>query len=159
MAEEAKSRPGLANAKATRHFTFRDVERKWVLVDAQGKSLGRLASQIAAVLRGKNKPTFTPHDDVGDFVVVINAAQVEMRGNDKLFKKMHYKHTGYYGNLKSWRAADIRERFPEKLVELAVAGMIPRGPLGNRVMKKLKIYAGAEHPHAAQKPEPIELRA
>lgn len=159
MAEATKPRAGLANVKPTKHFSFRDVERKWVLVDAQGKSLGRLASQVAAILRGKHKPTFTQHDDVGDFVVVINAAQVEMRGNDKLNKAMYYKHTGYYGNMKTWRAADIRERFPEKLIELAVAGMIPRGPLGNRVMKKLKIYAGAEHPHAAQKPEPVELRA
>jgi len=143
--------------KPTRHFTSRDVERKWVLVDAKGKSLGRMASQVASILRGKNKPSFTPHGDVGDFVVVINAAQVEMRGNEKLFKTMHHKHTGYYGNMKSWRAADIRERFPAKLIELAVGGMVPRGPLGNRVLKKLKVYAGAEHPHAAQKPEPVEL--
>jgi len=159
MAEEGKTRAGLPNVKPTRHFSYRDVERKWVLVDAKGKSLGRLASQVAAILRGKNKPQFTQHDDVGDFVVVINAAEVEMKGNQKIEKAMYYKHTGYYGNLKKWRATDIRERFPEKLIELAVAGMIPRGPLGNRVMKKLKIYAGAEHPHAAQKPEPIELRA
>jgi large subunit ribosomal protein L13 len=159
MAEEAENRRGLANVKPTRHFTSRDVERKWVLVDAKGQSLGRLATQVATILRGKNKPTFTSHDDVGDFVVVINAAQVEMKGNDKLNKSRYYKHTGYYGNMKTWSGAELRDRFPAKLIELAVAGMIPRGPLGNRVMKKLKIYPGAEHPHAAQKPQPIELRA
>jgi large subunit ribosomal protein L13 len=159
MADEAENRRGLANVKPTRHFNPRTVERKWVLVDAKGKSLGRLASQVAAILRGKHKPTFTAHDDVGDFVVVINAAEVEMKGNDKLNKSKYYKHTGYYGNMKTWTGNDLRARFPEKLIELAVAGMVPRGPLGNRVLKKLKIYAGAEHPHTAQKPEPVELRA
>ncbi|MGF1511853.1 MAG: 50S ribosomal protein L13 [Myxococcota bacterium] len=145
--------------RPTRSFRREDVERKWLLVDAKGRSLGRLASEVAKLLRGKHKPTFTPHDDVGDFVVVINASEVEMRGNDKLFKTVHNKHTGYYGNMKSITAAEMRARTPSKLVELAVAGMIPRGSLGNRMMKKLKIYGGAEHPHAAQKPEPVELPA
>ncbi len=160
MADEANNpRRGLANVKPTRHFTSRDVDRKWVLVDAKGKSLGRLASQVAIRLRGKHKPTFTAHDDVGDFVVVINAGQVEMRGNEKLFKTVYNKHTGYLGNMKSRTGAEIRARTPAKLIELAVAGMVPRGALGNRIMKKLKIYPGGEHPHAAQRPETLELEA
>lgn len=162
MAEESShgaARRGLANVKPTRHYRSVDVERNWVLVDAKGKSLGRLASQVAAILRGKHKPSFTRHDDVGDFVVIVNASEVEMRGNEKLYKKTLVKHTGYLGHTKKRTAAQMRDRRPEKLVELAVAGMIPRGPLGNRMLKKLKIYAGAEHPHRAQNPKPLELVA
>lgn len=162
MAEEsqtAPNRPGLANVKPTRHFRSDQVAREWVLVDAKGKSLGRLASQVAALLRGKHKVRFTRHDDVGDFVIIINASEVEMRGNQKLYKKVLVKHTGYLGHTKQRTAAEMRDRRPEKLVELAVAGMIPRGSLGNRMMKKLKIYGGPDHPHQAQKPRPLDLVA
>jgi large subunit ribosomal protein L13 len=155
--EAASARTGIANLRPTRSFRREDVDRQWLLVDAKGKSLGRLASEVAKLLRGKHKPTFTPHDDVGDFVVVVNASDVQMLGNDKIDKTVHNKHTGYYGNMKSRTAAEIRARTPAKLIELAVAGMIPRGPLGNRVMKKLKIYGGPDHPHAAQQPRPVEI--
>ncbi len=162
MAEEiAKPRklPKLVNFRPTQHFRADTVERKWVLVDAQGQSVGRLASMIAAVLRGKNKPTFTPHADVGDFVVVVNADKVVLNGNDKVNKKMYYKHTSFYGHLKSRTAAQLLQLAPEKVIELAVFGMIPRGALGNQMMKKLKVYAGPEHPHKAQRPEPVKLLA
>ena len=157
MSEQVAKAPRVANLRPTRSFTRDDVERKWLLVDAKGQSLGRMASEIAKLLRGKHKASFTPHDDVGDFVVVINASEVEMRGNDKINKTVHNKHTGYFGNMKSTTAYEMRTRTPAKLVELAVAGMIPRGPLGNRVLKKLKIYGGAEHPHVAQNPQPVKL--
>lgn len=147
----------LVNVRPTQHFTPETTERKWLLVDAKGRSLGRVATTVASLLRGKHKPTFTAHDDAGDFVVVINAAEVELRGNDKRNKKMYYKPTGYRGNMKKRTAAVMLERAPEKVFELAVAGMIPRGALGNQMMRKLKVYAGAEHPHKAQRPEPVKL--
>lgn len=159
MAEETANKGGatIANYRPTQHFTRHTQDRNWVLVDAQGQSVGRLCTQIANILRGKNKPTFTPHDDVGDFVVVINAGGAVFRGNDKAAKKTYYKHTGYAGHLKKRSGTEMLERSPETVIKLAVKGMIPRGALGNRMMKKLKIYPGAEHPHKAQKPEPVSL--
>lgn len=158
---EADGKQGLdklVNFRPTRHFTRKDQDRKWLVVDAKGQALGRLSSQVAALLRGKHKPTFTMHDDVGDFVVVINAKEVELRGNDKVHKKLYrYKHQGYRGNVKTRTGAEVLERSPEKIIEIAVKGMIPRGALGNRMMKKLKIYAGTEHPHKAQRPEAVKL--
>lgn len=147
----------LVNVRPTKHFTPKTAERKWLLVDAEGQSVGRLASRIASLLRGKHKPTWTPHDDVGDFVVVVNAEKVVLRGNDKAKKKMYYKHTGWLGHLKQRNAVTMLERSPHKVIELAVKGMIPRGALGNHQLKKLKIYAGPEHPHKAQNPEPLKI--
>jgi large subunit ribosomal protein L13 len=161
MATEAKTTTKHASPTnvpgPTKHFT-RDVsERNWVLVDAKGHTVGRLATQIANILRGKNKPTFTRHEDVGDFVVVINAGELTFRGNDKLNKKMYYKHTGYWGHLKRRTAAEMLDMAPELVLEKAVFGMISKGALKNRLMKKLKVYRGAEHPHAAQNPVPVAV--
>ncbi len=147
----------LKNVGATKSFRKDNTERKWLLVDAQGQSVGRLATRIAMLLRGKHKPTFTPHDDVGDFVVVINASKVEFRGNEKARKKTYFKHTGYLGNAKYRTGEEMLEKHPEKVVELAVWGMMPRGALANAQRKKLKIYAGDEHPHKAQNPEPVKM--
>lgn len=155
MAEE-NSKGGmepLANLRPTKHFTRDDAERKWLLVDAEGHTVGRLATQIASLLRGKHKPNYTPHTDSGDFVVVVNAEKIAFRGNNKVAKKIYHKHTGYMGGLKSRTGVEMLERSPHKVIELAVAGMIPRGALGNQMMKKLKVYAGPEHPHKAQNPE------
>jgi large subunit ribosomal protein L13 len=148
---------GIVNLRATKHFKSTDHERKWLLVDAEGQSVGRLASRIAMILRGKHKPTYTTHDDVGDFVVVINADKVQLRGNDKVNKKMYFKWTGWRGNMKRRNAATMLELAPHKVLELAVGGMLPRGSLGSHQLKKLKIYRGAEHPHKAQKPEPFKV--
>ena len=143
----------------TKSYTSLDSERKWLLVDAKGQRVGRLATQIADLLRGKHKATFTRHDDVGDFVVVINADQLVFHGNAKDEKKIYYKHTGWLGHLKSWSGGEMLERRPEMLLWLAVRGMIPGGALKNRQMKKLKVYTGAEHPHKAQSPEAFKLQA
>ena len=152
MAEEVTSASGnsrrLSNVKPTPHFNPNRFERQWVVVDAAGQSVGRLATQVAMLLKGKHRPEYTPHDDVGDFVVVVNAAQVELRGNEKAAKKRYYKFTGYIGNLKSRTGTEMLQRNPEKVVQLAVSGMLPRGSRGSRMLKKLKIYPGAEHPHA-----------
>lgn len=156
MAEEVTvsgGREKIANFKPTKHFTSTTFDRKWVLVDAAGQSVGRLASQVALLLKGKHRPEYTPHDDVGDFVVVINAAKVEFRGNEKAHKKRYYKFTGYIGNLKSRTGTEMLQRNPEKVVQLAVSGMLPRGSRGSRMLKKLKVYPGPDHPHAAQKPQ------
>jgi large subunit ribosomal protein L13 len=133
-----------------------DRERTWVLVDAQGQTLGRLATQIADVLRGKRKPTYTPHCDVGDFVVVINAEQISVTGN-KRAEKLYYRHSGYPGGLKSRTLEEMLDRRPEEVLRIAVKGMLPRNRLARKQITKLKIYAGPEHPHAAQKPEPLEI--
>jgi len=133
-----------------------EVQRKWYVVDATGKPLGRLAREIAIVLRGKNKPTYTPHVDTGDFVVVVNAEKVALTGN-KLNDKFYHHHTGYMGNLRSMNAKDMLKRHPEDVVRLAVRGMMPKGVLGRHMLKKLKIYRGPEHPHAAQKPEALDI--
>ena len=131
-------------------------ERSWVLVDASGKTLGRLATQIADVLRGKRKPEYTPHVDVGDFVVVINASRVAVTGN-KREQKRYYRHSGYPGGLRSRTLGDQLERRPEEVIRRAVRGMLPRNRLARKQLTKLKVYAGPDHPHAAQKPEPLEI--
>jgi large subunit ribosomal protein L13 len=131
-----------------------EVERKWVLIDGEGQVLGRLASEIANILRGKNKPIYTPHVDTGDFVVVVNAEKVRLTGN-KLRDKMYYRHSGYIGNMRQFTARDLMARKPTDALRLAVRGMVPKNTLGRQMLKKLKLYAGPDHPHAAQKPEPI----
>lgn len=128
--------------------------RRWFVVDAQGKVLGRLASRIAMVLRGKNKPVFTPHADVGDFVVVVNAAQVRLTGN-KLDNKMYYRHSGYMGGIKEISARHLLKKKPAEVLRHAVRGMLPKNSLGRQLLKKLKIYAGGAHPHQAQGPVPL----
>lgn len=133
-----------------------EVERKWYVIDAEGKVLGRLASEIASVLRGKRKPIFTPHVDCGDFVIVINADKVVLTG-DKLNQKIHAYHTGYPGGRKEVVYAEMMAKRPEKVIELAVKGMLPKSRLGRQMIKKLKVYAGPEHPHAAQSPEVNEF--
>ena len=133
-----------------------EVERKWYVIDAEGKVLGRLTSEIASVLRGKRKPIFTPHVDCGDFVIVINADKVVLTG-DKLNQKIHAYHTGYPGGRKEVVYAEMMAKRPEKVIELAVKGMLPKSRLGRQMIKKLKVYAGPEHPHAAQSPEVYEF--
>src|SRR5436309_4640123 len=133
-------------------------ERNWIVVDATGKTLGRLATQIADVLRGKRKPEYTPHCDVGDFVIVVNAEKVAVTGK-KREEKRYYRHSGYPGGLRSRTFADMLERRPEEVVRRAVKGMLPKGPLGRQQLRKMKIYAGPDHPHAAQQPQPLELPA
>jgi large subunit ribosomal protein L13 len=133
-------------------------ERNWLVVDATGKTLGRLATQIADVLRGKRKPEYTPHIDVGDFVVVVNAEKVSVTGN-KLQAKLYRRHSGYPGGLRSRTLAEMLERRPEEVIRLAVKGMLPRNRLGRAQLRKLKVYAGPDHPHAAQKPDQMEVEA
>ena len=133
-----------------------EVRRAWFLVDADGKTLGRLASEIASRLRGKHKPQYTPHVDTGDYIVVINAEKVRVTGN-KLQDKMYYRHTGFVGNLKSTNLAKLLDTKPEQAIELAVKGMLPRGPLGRAMFKKLHVYAGGEHRHQAQQPQALAL--
>ncbi|BBW98192.1 50S ribosomal protein L13 [Geobacillus sp. FSL W8-0032] len=135
----------------------KEVERKWYVVDAAGKTLGRLASEVAALLRGKHKPIFTPHVDCGDHVIVINADKVELTGK-KLTKKLYYRHSLYPGGLKVRTALEMRTNYPEQMIERAVRGMLPKGSLGRQMFKKLHVYRGSEHPHQAQKPEVYELR-
>jgi large subunit ribosomal protein L13 len=131
-------------------------EREWLLVDAAGKTLGRLATQIADALRGKRKPEYTPHIDTGDFVVVINASKIAVSGN-KLSDKLYHRHSGYPGGLRSRTLAEMLERRPEEVIRLAVRGMLPRNRLARQQLRKLKIYAGPDHPHEAQKPRPIDF--
>ena len=134
-----------------------EVERKWLVVDAEGKTLGRLSSEVAAILRGKHKPTYTPNVDTGDHVIIINAEKIEMTGN-KLQNKIYYRHTGHPGGIRQRTAGEMREKYPTKLLETSIKGMLPKGPLGRQMYRKLHVYAGAEHPHAAQQPEVYELR-
>lgn len=133
-----------------------NVERKWLVVDAEGKTLGRLASQIAAILRGKHKPTFTPHTDCGDFVIIVNAEKIHLSGT-KLQNKLYRRHTGYPGGLKQTNAKTLLEKQPTRLLELAIKGMLPHNKLGADMYRKLKVYAGTEHPHQAQQPSPLEV--
>ncbi|TET93091.1 MAG: 50S ribosomal protein L13 [Desulfobacteraceae bacterium] len=133
-----------------------EIEKKWYLVDAREKVLGRLASEIATVLRGKKKPIFTPHMDAGDYVVVINAEKIILTGN-KVEKKIYYHHSGYVGGLKETTAKEMLLKRPENLIKFAVKGMLPKNSLGRRQLTKLKIYAGQDHPHQAQKPEKLEI--
>lgn len=135
-----------------------DLDKQWYVVDAAGKTLGRLASQVAAVLRGKHKPTFTPHVDMGDYVIVINAEKVRLTGR-KLQNKIYYRHSGYPGGLRQMTAEQMLERYPERLIELAVWGMLPHTRLGRRQIRHLKVYRGEAHPHQAQKPEVLEVEA
>jgi large subunit ribosomal protein L13 len=136
----------------------REVEQAWHLIDAEGQTLGRLATQIAGLLRGKGKPRYTPHVDTGDFVVVINAEKVHVTGN-KREQKIYYRHSGYPGGLRSRTLEEQLERHPEEVLRKAVKGMLPRNRLANRQIVKLKIYAGPDHPHQAQNPVPIEERS
>ena len=133
-------------------------ERNWLVVDATGMTLGRLATQIADALRGKRKPEYTPHIDTGDFVVVVNAEKISVTGN-KRAEKRYYRHSGYPGGLRSRTLGDMLERRPEEVIRLAVKGMLPRTRLGRAQLRKLRVYAGPDHPHAAQKPEPMEVDA
>ena len=132
------------------------VVQDWYVVDAEGKTLGRLSTEIARRLRGKHKPEYTPHVDTGDYIVVVNAEKVRVTGN-KASDKMYYRHSGYPGGIKSMSFKQLIERAPERAIETAVKGMLPRNPLGREMYRKLKVYAGTEHPHAAQQPVPLEL--
>jgi large subunit ribosomal protein L13 len=133
-----------------------DIQRQWHVIDASDVVLGRLASQAAVLLRGKHKPVFAPHVDTGDFVVIVNAAKVALTGN-KLRDKMAYRHSGYPGGLRSMSYAELMARSPERAVEKAVRGMLPKNTLGRQMLRKLKVYAGPEHPHQAQRPVPFEI--
>ena len=132
------------------------VEQSWYVIDANGQTLGRMASAIASRLRGKHKPEFTPHTDTGDFIVVVNAEKVHVTGN-KAKGKIYHHHTGYPGGLKSISFEKLIEKAPEQAIELAVKGMLPKNPLGRAMARKLKVYSGSEHPHAAQQPKALEL--
>jgi large subunit ribosomal protein L13 len=133
-----------------------DVRREWYLVDAQGRTLGRLASELARRLRGKHKAQYTPHVDTGDYIVVVNAEKVRVTGN-KLQDKMYHRHTGYIGNLKSINLEKLLDKAPERVLWHAVKGMLPRNPLGRSMLKKLRVYAGPEHRHRAQQPQPLDI--
>lgn len=133
-----------------------EVKRDWYVVDASGKPLGRVATEVARRLRGKHKPEYTPHVDTGDYIIVVNAAQVRVTGN-KASDKMYHHHTGYIGNLKSISFEKLMEKSPERAIELAVKGMMPKNPLGRAMYRKLKVYAGADHKHEAQQPQALEI--
>jgi large subunit ribosomal protein L13 len=140
----------------TKSFNAESTDQDWHVVDVNGAVLGRIASRIAMVLRGKHKPTYTTNGDVGDFVVVVNAEKVRLTGN-KTADKLYHRHSGYLGGLKSINAGDLMKKDPTALVTKAVWGMLPKGPLGRRMFKKLKVYAGTDHPHGAQNPQPLDL--
>lgn len=133
-----------------------DIKRSWYIVDAAGKTLGRLASQVAHRLRGKHKPEFTPHVDTGDYIIIINAEKVNLTGN-KVNDKVYYHHTGYPGGIKDINFEKLNKQHPNRPLEKAIKGMLPKGPLGRDMFRKLKVYAGTEHPHAAQQPEVLEV--
>lgn len=133
-----------------------DIDRNWYLVDAQNKTLGRLSTEIATRLCGKHKPIYTPHVDTGDYIVVVNASKIRVTGK-KLTDKIYYKHTGYIGNLKSENLETMLEKYPERVLMKSVRGMLPKSKLGNAMIKKLRVFAGPEHTHIAQQPEPLEL--
>ena len=133
------------------------IERKWYVVDATGHTLGRLASEIASILRGKNKPTYTPHIDTGDYVIVVNADKIQVTGK-KLDQKVYYNHSDYVGGMKETTLREKMEKKPEDVIYLAVKGMLPKGPLGREMITKLHVYAGADHKHQAQKPEVLEIK-
>ena len=130
------------------------IDRKWYVVDAEGKTLGRLASEVAKVLRGKNKPIFTPHIDTGDYVIVVNAEKIKVTGK-KLDQKVYYRHSGYVGGIKETTLKEMLNKHPERVIEFAVKGMLPKGPLGRQMYTKLFVYAGPDHKHAAQNPEAL----
>ena len=154
----APSSRGLFHAMKTYVAKSTDRERNWLVVDANGKTLGRLATQIADALRGKRKPEYTPHVDTGDFVVVVNAEKVSVSGKKRQDKR-YYRHSGYPGGLRSRTFEEMIDRRPEEIVRLAVKGMMPRNRLARKQITKLKVYAGPEHPHIAQKPQPMEVEA
>ena len=133
------------------------IERKWYVIDAEGQTLGRLSSEIAKILRGKNKPTYTPFIDTGDNVIVVNAEKIKVTGK-KMDQKIYYKHSDYPGGMRETTLKEMLEKKPTDVITLAVKGMLPKGPLGRSMIEKLHVYAGAEHPHAAQKPEALELK-
>ena len=135
-----------------------DVERSWWVIDAENQTLGRLATEIARRLRGKHKPEYTPHVDTGDYIIVINAEKVRVTGN-KETDKVYWRHSGYPGGIRGTNVATMRETHPERIIEKAVKGMLPKNPLGRAMYRKLKVYAGAEHPHAAQQPTTLELNS
>ena len=134
-----------------------EVERKWYVIDAEGQTLGRLASEVASILRGKNKPIFTPNVDCGDHVIIINVEKIQLTGN-KLKDKIYYRHSHHPGGLKQRTAGEMREKYPVQMLELAIKGMLPKNTLGRQMFKKLHVYTGAEHPHQAQQPVSYELR-
>ncbi|MBF7024654.1 50S ribosomal protein L13 [Staphylococcus kloosii] len=134
-----------------------NIERKWYVIDAEGQTLGRLSSEVASILRGKNKVTYTPHADTGDYVIIINAGKIQFTGN-KAQDKVYYRHSNHPGGIKSVTAGELRENNPERLLETSIKGMLPSTRLGEKQGKKLFVYGGAEHPHAAQQPENYELR-
>jgi len=140
----------------TYNVTKEEIQREWVLVDAEGQTLGRLASRIAAILRGKHKPTFAPWLDCGDYVIVVNAGKIKVTGN-RMDSKVYYRHSGYVGGLKSVTLRRQLEKHPERVLAAAVRGMLPNNRLGRKMVKKLKLYAGSDHPHAAQQPKKLEL--
>jgi len=142
----------------TRSLASHEIEREWFVLDVDKRILGRMATRVATILRGKHKPQYTPHADTGDFVIVVNAAGVELTGR-KLEQKIYYRHTGYPGGIKAVTAGRLLETKPERVFESAVRGMLPRGPLGRKMFKKLKVYGGPKHPHAAQRPQPLEIEA
>jgi large subunit ribosomal protein L13 len=141
-----------------RTFTAKtaEIEREWYVVDAEGQTLGRLASKIAPIIKGKHKPIYTPHLDCGDYVIIINAAKVRVTGQ-KMEKKLYYHHSGYPGGIKSISLRNQLATYPERVLQSAVKGMLPKNKLGRRMIKKLKVYAGDSHPHEAQQPKPLEL--
>lgn len=136
--------------KFTKIATPEQIDQKWVLIDAEGKTFGRLMSEVATLLRGKNKPCYTPNIDCGDFVVVVNASKAKFNGIDKNANKEYFSYSGYFGSVKSVKMSELLEKNPEKLYKLAARGMLPKTKLGAKMLKKLKVYAGAEHPHTAQ---------
>lgn len=134
-----------------------EIDRRWWLVDAEGKVLGRLATEVARILRGKHKPTYTPHMDMGDYIVVINAEKVKLTGN-KAEQKTYFRHSGFMGGERHIPFKEMLEKNPERVIELAVKGMLPKNNLGRLMRKKLRVYAGSEHPHEGQRPQPLEVR-
>ncbi|ARQ06021.1 MULTISPECIES: 50S ribosomal protein L13 [Staphylococcaceae] len=134
-----------------------NIDRKWYVIDAEGKTMGRLSSEVASILRGKHKVTYTPHVDCGDHVILINAEKIHLTGN-KAADKIYYRHSNHPGGIKAISAGELREKNPVRLMETSIKGMLPKGSLGDKMFKKLHVYAGAEHPHAAQQPENYELR-
>src|SRR5512139_2704038 len=141
----------------TYQATKEELDRKWYLVNADGKVLGRLSTELAKILKGKNKPTYTPHLDTGDFVIVVNAGKVTLTGK-KLKDKIYYHHTGYPGGIKEMTAEKLLAKKPTEMIRIAVKGMLPKTSLGRQMLRKLKVYAGPKHPHEAQRPEPLELK-
>lgn len=131
------------------------IDRRWWVVDAQGMTLGRLASKVAPILRGKHKPNFTPHLDGGDYVIIVNADKIHVTGK-RMDQKLYYRHSGYPGGLKSMTLRELMDKFPTRALKFAIKGMLPKGPLGRKMIRKLKVYAGADHPHRAQQPQVLE---